>query len=220
MKLTPFPGFLVVMALLAGCASGPVPPDWQLNVQGSTERAVEAYLTGHTRIGESEFARARTDIARTGKIDLIARVELIGCALRVASLVSDDCMGFDRISQDTGSAEQAYADYLAGRLSMKDVSLLPVAHRGVIGGGAQALQAIKDPLSRLIAAGVLFKMGQADPAVMAVAIDAASGQGWSRPLLAWLHVQARRAELAGDVNEGARIRRRIDLILQVPVRPL
>ena len=123
-------------------------------------------------------------------------------------------MGFDRISQDTGRAERAYADYLAGRLQARDAAFLPQVHQSVVAAGKLALQTIKDPLSRLVAAGVLFKNGQADPAVIAVAIDTASRQGWSRPLLAWLQIQSKRAELADDVMEVARIRRHIDRILQ------
>ena len=199
-------GLLFIFVSLGGCVSGSVAPDWQVNVQGATERGIEAYLTGRTRIEESEFVRARAEIARTGDADLIARVELVRCAIRVASLVLEDCVGFDRISQDTSSAERVYADYLAGRL--------PPVHQRVLVGGPPALQTIKDPLSRLVAAGVLFKNGQADPAVIAVAIDTASGQGWSRPLLAWLQIQSKRAELADDVMEVARIRRHIDRILQ------
>jgi hypothetical protein len=97
---------------------------------------------------------------------------------------------------------------------------LPLPHRSVVGGGAQALQSIKDPLSRLVAAGVLFKMGLAEPSVMDLAIDTASAQGWSRPLLAWLYVQVKRAELAGDATAATRIRMRIDLILQAPAPQL
>ena len=214
MKVTRLSGVLAFVVLLSACANGPVPPDWQVNVQGSTERGVEAYLTGRTRIEESEFARARTDVARTGKVDLMARVELVRCATRVASLVAEGCVAFDLISADTGPSERAYAEYLAGRLHVQDAALLPMPHRSVVTGGAQVLQSIKDPLSRLVAAGVLFKMGLAEPSVMDLAIDTASAQGWSRPLLAWLYVQVKRAESAGDGAAATRIRRRIDLILQ------
>jgi len=220
MKLAQFPCVLVFAALLNACGTGPVPPDWQANVQGATERAVEAYLTGHTRIEESEFARARTDIARTGRATLIARVELVRCATRVASLVAEDCAAFDVIAADTGPSERAYADYLAGRLRVQDASLLPSQHQGVVAGGGRAVQAIADPLSRIVAAGVLFRMGLADPSVIELAIDTASARGWSRPLLAWLYVQVKRAESAGDASEAARVRRRIDLILQTPPRSL
>lgn len=204
---------LIAVLLLAACAGGPVPPDWQVNVQGSTERAVEAYMTGRTRVEQAEFAKSRSEIARTGKTDLIARVELFRCATRVASLVLEDCSAFAVLSQDAGPAERAYADYLSGRPQINNM-LLPQQHRNVVTGGAQALLAIKDPLSRLVAAGVLFKMSLVDPAVMALAVATASEQGWSRPLLAWLHLQAQRAELAGDLEEGARLRRRIGLVLQ------
>ena len=56
--------------------------------------------------------------------------------------------------------------------------------------GVSALARIDDPQSRLIAAGVLFRQGRADPGVIALAIDTASAQGWRRALLAWLQVQA------------------------------
>jgi primosomal protein N'' len=71
--------------------------------------------------------------------------------------------------------------------------------------------AIKDPLSRLVAAGAVFRANRATPQVIAAAVDTASEQGWRRPLLAWLNVQALRAEKAGDTAEAARLRRRIAL---------
>jgi len=57
-----------------------------------------------------------------------------------------------------------------------------------------------------------MRSGRIDPAAISGAIETASAQGWRRPLLAWLGVQAKRAEDAGDVETAARIRRRIALI--------
>jgi hypothetical protein len=206
----------LIVTLSFGCASGPPQPDWQGSVRGATERATEAYFTGRTRIEQVEFARARSDIARTGKADLIGRVELLRCATRVASLVLEACEGFDKLAVDAAPAERSYADYLAGRLKPEDAQYLPEGQRDVIKGGARAIQAMSNPLSRLVAAGVLFRMSLADPAVIALATETASAQGWNRPLLAWLSVQLRRAELAGEVDEVARIKRRIDLVLPTP----
>lgn len=76
-----------------------------------------------------------------------------------------------------------------------------------------------DPLSRLVAAGVLFKTGRADASTMVLASDTASAQGWSRPLLAWLQVRVQHAEQtagAGDTDAVARLKRRIALVLQTP----
>ena len=61
----------------------------------------------------------------------------------------------------------------------------------------------------MLAAGVLLQTGRASPAVIEQAINTASRQGWRRPLLAWLGVQAQRAEQGGDAEEAARLRRRM-----------
>jgi hypothetical protein len=72
--------------------------------------------------------------------------------------------------------------------------------------------AIDDPLSRLIAVAVLFQAGQASPPMINAATETASAQGWRRPLLAWLKVQALRAERAGDTAAAQRLQRRIALV--------
>lgn len=210
-------GALATLALLlAGCASGPPVPDWKMNAQSSLERFQHAYLEGDARVEADEFKRAREQIARTGKADLVIRVELIRCATRVASLVFEECAGYDSLREDAAPAERAYAQYLSGHIAAQDIGLLPPAHRTVAGAGSDAAAAIAvagidDPLTKLIAAGVLLRGGRASPALLTSAVDAASDQGWRRPLLAWLGVQAMRAEQAGDAQETQRIRRRIAL---------
>jgi hypothetical protein len=71
---------------------------------------------------------------------------------------------------------------------------------------------IEDPLSRLVAAGVLLRRGAASPDVVQSAVDTASAQGWRRPLLAWLGVQARQADLSGQAEQARALRRRMDLV--------
>ena len=199
--------------LLAACGNTPPAPDWQMNAKSSMERAQYAYLEGKTNVEAVEFARVRTDVASTGRADLLARIELARCATRVASLVFEDCAGFTALAQDAAAPERAYADYLAGKAQAKDAALLPEQHRAVAAAAASApdLKGVADPLARLVAAGVLLQTNRADPNTISLAIDTASAQGWRRPLLAWLGVQAQRAEAAGDAADVARIRRRIAL---------
>jgi hypothetical protein len=132
----------------------------------------------------------------------------------VAALVFEPCAGFDALSQDAAPAEQAYARYLQGAATPADAALLPQAHRSLVGNAAPdaVLAAIKDPLSQLVAAGVLLKTGRATPAVLASAVDTASARGWRRPLLAWLGVQRERAQAAGATEEAARLQRRMELV--------
>lgn len=210
-------GLLAGLAL-AACSTKPPIPDWQMNAHGAAQKAVEAYLSGQNRVATLEFGRARQETARTGQPTLMARVVLLECAARVASLQFEPCTAFEPLRPDTEPAERAYADYLAGQLAPQYAALLPPTQRAAAvvaaGGAAPVLAAIPDALSRLVAAGVLLQTGRADPATLALAVDTASEQGWRRPLLAWLMAQAEWAEKAGAVEEAARLRRRMALVEQ------
>ena len=210
---------ILVLPWVCACASGPPTPDWQTNARSSMDRAVATYLAGDTRAATAELDRARGEISRTGRVDLLARAELMFCAARVASLEFAPCEGFEKLRLDAPAPERAYADYLAARVPADGVALLPPAQRGVAKGGGDeagfaALKGIEDPLSRLVGAGVLFESGRASPAVLSLAVETASAQGWRRALLAWLSVQRTLAEKAGDTTAVERLRRRIDLIEQ------
>jgi hypothetical protein len=205
---------LAALLQLAACAGGPPPPEWQTNARAALDRAVAADLAGHTRIADTEFGLARRELARTGRADQVALAELTRCAVRVAAVEFGPCAGFESLRVDASPAERAYADYLAGRVAPADAALLPEAHRAIGSSGAASdasLKAIDDPLSRLVAIGVLFQRGGASPEAIALAVDTASAQGWRRPLLAWLGVQLELAEKAGDSAAAEHLRRRIAL---------
>lgn len=209
-----------LVAVLAACA-GSAPPTWQMNAKSAMERATIAYMEGNARVEAQEFALARQEVARTGRADLMARIELTRCASRVASLVMEDCTAFEKLRPDATASERAYADYLAG--STSDIALLPPQHRAVASASsdvaaAKALQKIDDPLAQLVAAGSLFRASRATPDVLTLAVNTASAQGWRRPLLAWLGVQALRAENVGDVAEAQRVRRRISLVQDADIK--
>jgi hypothetical protein len=216
---------LATALLLAACASKPPPPDWQMNAHAAMERSLAAQLSGDSRLEALEFERARQAIASTGRPALMARAELMRCAGLVASLQFQPCERFDALQPDADTAGLAYARYLTAQpLGAAEVALLPEAQRPFAStttashatgpADAQALRTIEDPLSRLVAAGVLMRGGQAHPAVMAVAVDTASAQGWRRPLLAWLNVQLKLAEQDADNLEAQRLKRRIALVQQ------
>ena len=197
--------------MLTACSSAPRPADWQLEAKGAMERSVAAYLEGNSRVEAVEFARARAEISSTGRVELMARAELLRCASHVASLVFEPCAGFEKIRQDAPDAERAYADYLAAVLQPQGAALLPPQQRAALSGGDAAVKTIADPLSRLVAAGVAFRSGRASPLLVQLAIDTASSQGWRRPLLAWLGVQASLLDKSGSPDEAARVRRQIEL---------
>ena len=207
---------VIVVLVLAGCGNKPRQPDWLVNADGAQDRFERAYLSGRERVADSEFTRFRTEVASTGQPALVARAELTRCAVRVASLDFAPCAGFGPLRRDASDAERAYADFLEGKATPEQAKLLPEQYRGVAGGagGAAAVKDIKEPLPRLVAAGVLLRMQKADPELLQVGADTASEQGWRRAVLAWLGAQAMRAEQAGATEEAARLRRRMELAAQ------
>jgi hypothetical protein len=177
--------------LLSACGGGPQPPAWQSSAANALNAYQSYYLRGDTRAAQLEFDRATAELRSTGRADLVARAELIRCATRAASLEFDSCPAFEKMRADAGAEELAYADFLSGKNERTRTD---------------------DPLSRLVSLGVQFNSGKTSPESIANAIDVASAQGWRRPLLAWLGVQEKRAEAAGDRAAAERIRRRIELV--------
>lgn len=208
---------LLPALLLTACVSSPPPPDWKLNAHTLLESYGKHHLNGDTRLAERHFERARAEIARTGRLDLVARAELTRCAIRLAALEAGPCKGFDALAAHANAEDQAYARYLSGDWQGLDTRLLPRPYQALLEAKdeaslARSLEGIEDPVSRVIAAGALFIAGRASPEVIATATRTASAQGWRRPLLAWLEVAARRAEAAGDTASLELIRKRIELV--------
>lgn len=207
----------LLLATLAACAGTP-PPDWQSNAHGALKGFTSSYLTGNTAAAEAEFVRARGEIASTGRLDLVARAELLRCAARLASLELDDCPAFQTLAADADARDRAYADYLRGRWQGLERALLPAQHQAVLAlSPAQAetpvLAAMDDPLARLVACAALLRQTRLSPSGIELAVQTASSQGWRRPLLGWLGVQLQRSQQTGDQAGAARLQRRIDLVL-------
>lgn len=205
--------------LLGACASGPMPPEWQSQSHASLEKFKQYYLEGNSRLAERSFADAKAALASTGRPELAVRAELVRCALGTAALDFDTCQGFEDAKNDATAEDRAYGDFVSGRLREQDASMLPEQYRAIAqarddGARIKAMQQIADPVSRLVAAGALFRLAQLSPQGLSAAVDTASAQGYRRPLLAYLNVQARLAESSGDSVALLSIQKRIDLVVR------
>jgi hypothetical protein len=121
-------------------------------------------------------------------------------------------VGFERLREDAPEAERAYANYLDGRLQPQDMALLPYQHRHL------PPDEVSDSLARLIVAGIAVLEARVESRLIESAIDVATLEGWRRPLMAWLSVQAKRAESAGDLVAAQQIERRINLVSTLLVK--
>lgn len=210
--------FACIATLLVACAGCSVAPSpaWKTETRDALEGFTAAYLAGETRAADRYFRAARATVSGTGRADLVGRVELIRCGTGTAALDFDACAEVAAMQADLTEADQAYAAFLEGRATPLQAGKLPEQYQALAkakGADAQnkALAEIQDPLSRLVAAGSLFKAAQLSPSGVATAVDTASEQAWRHPLLAYLTVQAKLAEAAGDSAALAAVRKRIDL---------
>lgn len=218
-------GWLAAAALalawgLGGCGTRPPAPDWQVNAHGAVQRATQAELEGRARVAQLEWDRARREAARTADATWVARVALTECAIRQAALDLAPCNAFLALAPDAAEADRAYHRWLLAQPLAGDAPALPPAYRPWVQvwplaegtDTAARLVAMDDPVARLIAASVLLRAQRLDAAGVQAAVDTASGQGWRRPLLAWLRVQRQRAEPVGDSALRDAVQRRLDLL--------
>lgn len=213
-----FPILLIAAALLSACGGTPPPPDWKLNAVTLIEHAQQRWLEGDTKAAELAETKARREIAKSGRIDLLARAELSACATRIASLDFATCAAFDKLAADAGVSDKVYARFLAADWTGLDAKALPAHYGDLISAkddaaANRAVAEIKQPLPRLIAAALLFRAGRAAPTTLSAAVETASERGWRRPLLAWLEVERKRAQAGGDGEAATLLQKRIDFIL-------
>lgn len=213
-------GTAVAAALGVACSHRPAAPEWEERAHEGFEQYQRSYFAGE-RTAERDFRKAADALASTGKVELRARGELIRCAFGTAALDFSSCERWRSLQSDADPGDRAYGALLSGafaNLDTKDLppQYVPLAKAQGAGARNEALKKIEDPLSRLIGAGALLRAGDLAPESVAVAVDTASGQGWRRPLLAWLTAQAKLAEAAGDTVALDRIRKRIDVVAPTP----
>ncbi len=219
---------LAWLVLSAGCASAPPTPEWQIDASDSLRR-VQAYtLQGkQTSAGQSmadaEARRLREFVSAAADPALRARTELAICAAQAATLALEGnaCPAMQAWASSADAANIAYARYLQGQASGAEIELLPEPHRAAaraIAAGSLPLavaQGMADPLARLIAISAAFQAKAAGPDVIGIAASTASQQGFRRASVAWLGVQRRLAQAAGDAQALATLDLRIQAATQI-----
>lgn len=212
---------LLLVALcfaLSACGGGPKTPDWKLDSASLIERYKKAELKGQNVLAERYFEQALAAAGSAARIEETARLHLVRCATRQASLAFEPCSGYLEYAKFGASAEdEAYHRFIGGQWGELDTGKLPAQYRSFAANrdpamNAALLQEIRDPLSRLIASSIAIMRKQADDATLKLAADTASEQGWRKPLLVYLKLQETRAGLKGDQAELEKLRARIKLV--------
>ena len=210
--------FAAALILLTACGSGgPPPPDWKTDAADLIERYKKHALLGESVLAERYFQQAVAATGGAGRVAETARLWLVRCATRRAMLIDDACAEYAELARtEPDPVDAAYHRFITLDWANLDSASLPAQHRDLVRATPEArpaaLDKLTDPLSRLLDASLLVLRGEATPATLAVAAEAASAQGWRQPLLTYLKLQSEQARQRGDSAESARLARRIELV--------
>ena len=212
---------LILLAWIAGCSSSPPIPDWTLASFNRLEDFKKNILEGNRRIAYLHFQKAVEEIKKSGDLDVLARAYLIRMAAEVALLEKSEDESFLKIDAvQSNPVHQNFHAFLTGPISRVQEQLLPAAYRtvtkrlqqGKMDGLAADIAGIDDPFSRLLAAAVCIKEGQASEAILKTAIDTASRNGWKKALLVYLEKLQLFYENHGQGEQATAVSKRIHLI--------
>lgn len=207
------------LILLGGCGGKTPPPDWKVDSSDLIERYKKHELRGENILAERYFQQAVNAAGSAGQVAETARLWLVRCAVRRASLDHDDCSEYVELAKlETTDEDRAYYQFIT--LDWKGVqpSRLPSHYAALLAGPVDKrhaqVAAIDAPLSRLLAASLVVQRGEADDALLALATETASAEGWKRPLLVYLRLAEKRASERQDADALAAIQARIRLVEQ------
>jgi hypothetical protein len=207
------------LALLAGCGGKTPPPDWKVDSSDLIERYTKHELRGENILAERYFQQAINAAGGAGQVAETARLWLVRCAVRRASLDDDDCSEYVELAKfATTDEDRAYYQFITLDWTAVQASRLPSHYAALLAGSADKrlaqIEGIDAPLSRLLAASLIVQRGEADDALLSLATETASAEGWKRPLLVYLKLAEKRASARQDAAALAAIQARIRLVEQ------
>lgn len=212
--------FLVCLFLLAGCG-GKAVPQWVKTSHAQLDHFKNHYLQGRDRQAETSFHAAVEAIKFSGDLHLLQVAYLTRYAVNRAALEDFDDLEYRRLADVAPHAGNAHFHaFLKGSFDRVDEQALPPQYRPFLRAcrsanpsqADQAIFAIEDPLSRLIASGLALQAQCYQEKTINEAIRTASEQGWKRALLAYLKKLQAFYAARGDRAGAEFTRRKMDLI--------
>lgn len=214
--------FLVftLLVFICACSSQPI-PQWKDTSSRQLENYKINFLAGNEDATEPHFAKAKKAISSNNNLDILAVAYLTKYALHTAALEDFDDSEFLRIDKlQPDAARRAYFDLLKGNFGQIEPDKLPASYSKLlpllasknVSAALREITAIDDPLSQLIACGVCAKYLPPDEGLLQLAINTAAGQGWRRPLWAYLSRLQKYYLDHGETIKAENIRERLELL--------
>ena len=207
--------------LLFGCGSSKPVPDWTDASFNQLDNYKKSYLSGKELIAEAYFNKAVDEIKSSGDLDILARAYLTKYACQVAVLEAFDDREYLKIEAvEPVLQNKNFHGFLKGAFDNVDEKLLPQQYEGFLRAFksgkkedvAREISKMDNPLSKLIAVGLLVKKNKVEEIDLKLAIDIASQNGWKKPLLAYLGKLQSFYKTNNEPDKAAHVEERIQLI--------
>ena len=212
---------LILLVFICACGSTQQLPDRKDVAFRNFESYKTNFLNGKEGVSEPHFNKAKQALSDGNDLYLLAKIYLTKYALHTAALEDFDDSEFVRINKlQPSESNFAYYNFLKGNFAAAEDNLLPSNYSGFIKAArdkdlAKAvgeIRSIGDPLSRLIACGILVKYISYDANILQSAVNTSAENGWRRPLLAYLTKLQKHYLDSGETIKAKDIRERLDLL--------
>jgi hypothetical protein len=212
---------MVFSFLLVGCGSSKPVPEWKDASFNQLDNYKKSYLSGKERMAEAYFNKAVDEIKGSGDLEILARAYLTKYACQVAVLEAFDDREYLKIDAvEPVLQNKNFYSFLKGTFDNVDEKELPQQYvgffRAVKSGKkdeiAREISKMDNPLSKLIAIGLLVQNNMDDEIELNLAIDIASQNGWRKALLAYLTKLQSFYFMNNKPDKAAHVAERIQLI--------
>jgi hypothetical protein len=179
------------------------------------------YLSGQEKIAEMYFQKATEEIKKSGKLKILAMAYLTKYAIQVALLEDFDDSQYLLIDAvDSDPKNENYHLFLKGKISRVNDDDLPEQYRSLLkimrmdneATWSDEINKIDDPVSKLIAIGLIIKYHLENEAILNIAAETASRNGWKRTLLVYLEKLKSFYETKREPEKASKIQQQIQLI--------
>ncbi len=186
--------FVLICFVICACGSKQI-PEWKDTSSRQLESYKYYFLTDKETSSEPHFVKAKKAIARSNDLNLLGTAYLTKYALHVSIFEDFDDSDFLRINKLQPNAKNfSYYNFIKGNFHEVNSYFLPAhyskllkpAQEKDLATAIREITAIDDPLSRLVACGVLVKYLPYDDNILQIAISTSADNGWGRPLFAYL----------------------------------
>lgn len=208
------------LVFFISCASKPVPA-WKNAASNQLENYKNNYLIGNAQIAALHFNKTVEEIKKSGDLEILEIAYLTKSALQVAVLENIDDGEYNKLEAVYRSAANSnFHEFLKGNFAGVERNLLPKQYQRFFkvffdnkkGDATDEILDMEDPLSRLIATGLVVRHNRCDERCLQIAIDTASGNGWKKALLVYLQKLQAFFEMKHDLEKTLLLQKKIELI--------